>query len=211
MAELKKIKEEAKKSEEEELKKKAEEEAAKRKAAELKALIENEIKLTESARNNCLPMIKLYDFKGALDSINGQAASFQTDEGKAAIKVLADRYTYLQKLKLYLIERLNAEPFKWGWLTPSQDIIGANMLGVKLKTRIASWTEISGAQLLRIIDWSLANKATHYKVRAENALASAILCYELGGLEAAKKYANQSIDISVSMKEEVARLLPLNE
>ncbi|OGV67246.1 MAG: hypothetical protein A2283_04870 [Lentisphaerae bacterium RIFOXYA12_FULL_48_11] len=200
-----------KKSEEEELKKKAEEEAAKRKAAELKALIENEIKLTESARNNCLPMIKLYDFKGALDSINGQAASFQTDEGKAAIKVLADRYTYLQKLKLYLIERLNAEPFKWGWLTPSQDIIGANMLGVKLKTRIASWTEISGAQLLRIIDWSLANKATHYKVRAENALASAILCYELGGLEAAKKYANQSIDISVSMKEEVARLLPLNE
>lgn len=200
-----------KKVEEEELKKKAEEEAAKRRAEEMKALAENEIKLAETARKNCLPMIKLYDFKGALDSVTGQAASFQTDDGKAAIKVLVDRYTYLHKLKLYFIERLNAESFKWGWLTPSQDILGANMLGVKLKTKTVSWPEVSAPQLLRIIDWCLANKAIHYKVRAEHALAAGIFCYELGGVEPAKKYANQSVDISVSMKEEVSRLIPAGE
>lgn len=200
-----------KKAIDDEAKKKADEEAAQRKSQELKTLIESEKKLVEAARKNCTSMIKAFDFKGASDSVNSQAATFQTDEGKAAIKILVDRYAYLMKLKLFLVERLNIEHFQWGWLSPSQDIIGADLFGVKIKTKTISWPEINGTQLLRIIDHCLADKNVPYKIKAENALAAAILCYELSGMEAARKYANQSTNFSVSMKEQVARLLSLEE
>ncbi|MDD4870738.1 MAG: serine/threonine-protein kinase [Kiritimatiellae bacterium] len=200
-----------KKAQEEEAKKMAEAEAAKRKADELKALIENEKKLVETARKNCVPMLKLYDFKGALDSVASQAATFQTDEGKTAIRILVDRYTYLQKLKLFLVERLKVGIFQWGWLSPSQDILGADMTGIKIRGKTVSWSEVNGVQLLRIINHCLADKGVQYKVKAENALAAAILCYELGGVVEAKKYAEQAVNFSVSMKDDVTRLLTFDE
>jgi len=117
----------------------------------------------------------------------------------------------MHKLKLFMIEQLNAATFQWGWISPSQDIIGADMVGVKIRGKTISWPEVNGAQLLRIIDHCLKSKTAPYKAKAENALGAAILCQELGGTDQARKYVNQALEFSVTVKDEITRLLPLPE
>jgi len=63
--------------------------------------------------------------------------------------------------------------------------------------------------MLKIIDYCLSLKNS-YRVRAENALAAAIMCYEFGGADVAKKYIAQAIEFSVSVKGDAERLIPQN-
>jgi len=207
----KKAEQEAK---EKEAKRIADAEAAERKAAELKALIESEIKLANAAREKVIPTLKLYDFKSAIDEIAAQQATFQTDEGKAAIKVFTDRYNYLQKMKLFIIERLKGEKFAWGWTQSgsAQDIIGADQNGIKITSKTVLWPDVKPAQLLKILEHCIDAKGLSFRTKGEQYLAAAILCYELGATaEVIKKYTEKAADSASALKEEVSRLVPIKE
>jgi len=202
------------KAKEEEEKKIAAAQAEERKAAEQKALVESEIKLANAAREKVIPMLKFYNFKGAIDEIAAQQATFQTEEGKAAIKVFIDRCNYLQKMKSFITEQLKAEKFAWGWTQSgsTQDVLGADENGILIKGKTVLWPDVKPAQLLKIIEHCVGRSGISFRVRGDQNLACAILCYELGAsAEVVKKYSDKAIDCASALKEEVARILPVKE
>jgi len=207
--------EEEKKTEDERIKAAAAAEAESKKAEALKKLVENELTLIEATRNNSLVLLKQHKYKDILDALAPQVATYQTDEGKAAVKVLVDRYTRLQKMKTFIIERLNAEPFKWGIDIPkvgSLDVLGADENNVKIKDRAIPWAEITTAQMKKFLDNYLKGPSSQkltVRVLGEQNLAAAIFCYENGGVKAASGYAEKAGELCSDLQAESKRLLPL--
>lgn len=202
------------KAEEEEVRRKAEEEAQRRKIEEHRALIEKELNLAEAARSSSLPLIEQHQYKEAVEALTAQLAGYQTDEGKNAIKILIERYSRLHGLKMFIIERLNADPFSYGVGkgTFARDALGADEFGVKTGIKIIPWTEIPTWQMKKFMDHYLlgpGSQKVKLNVLGEQSLAAAIFCYENGGTEAAAAYAQKTVLFCPTLEQEVKRLVPL--
>jgi len=198
------------KAEEEARKRKADEQARKRAEGSRKALIENELARAEELRASSRDFSKQHKYKEAVDALKAQLPNCRTDEGKKAIELLVERYTLLYELKLFFIDRLNQDPFRWGWVQgrSAEDVLGADRQGIKLRGRTVLWSRVGTRQILHFMKRYLSSDKVGLRVLAQQNLAAAVFCDENGGAEAAARYAEKTVDLLPTLRDEVERLLP---
>jgi len=187
-------------------------EKEKEKEEERLRLIAREKQRAEATDKELRPVIAAGNYQEAIETVRGEIDGYRTEEAKAILEALADRYKHLVELRAFLIHRLNAEPYRWGWLRASiatEDVLGADEDGVRLKGRTVPWAEVSTAQYIRFIEHYLPNAKMKRSVKAGHYLAAAIYCYENGGAEAAQVYLRKALDVAPYLREESQRVLPL--
>jgi len=222
LAKVEKIKEKVqaereaqRKAEQEAARRKAEQERERRERERRQALIENELELARAAWKDVVPLVKLQKYEEALRSLTVQKPKFQTDEGNEGLQVSIDRCERLQGLLLFLVKRLNARPFKWGWIQErsTEDIIGADKRSVKLRGRRVPWPEVGVRQMVQFIKKYVSTRDREVKPRemADQCLGAAIYCRVHGGTELAEAYAERATGLTPSLAREVKRLLMVEE
>lgn len=205
------------KAQEEENAKRQAEEDARRQAEELAALIKNEMALLETSRSINDVLVKQNKFKEASDALKAQKSGYKTEEGKNALSLQIERYDRLHNLKVFLTERLNSDPFLWGYGkgTSARDILSASEKGLKIKgsDTIVPWETIDAAQMMSFFKRYLTSKKAKIRSLGEANLGAAIFCYETAreneyALRAAKAFAAQAIDYCDDLKSQASKLLP---
>lgn len=187
--------------------------AQRREQERLKALVEGELTQVKEARDGCLELVGRYDYEEAARRIKSKIDALQTEDGKDAMSILAERYRHLQQLKAFVIERLTEDPFRWGWGRGSAatDVLGATEFHVKLKDRTVPWAQVDAAQMLKFVRNYLAKRDLGLRVTGEQNLNAAIFIVEHFDEPAAKRaaeaYAEQAVELLPNLEEDVDRLL----
>ena len=195
-------------------KKHAEEEAKKKADEEQKALVDAEIQRASASHEETKPLLKEQRYKDAVAALKPKLEDYKTDEGRKALEVIIERYTRLEQLRLFFVERLKADPFRWGWTQggAQQDILSADDKSIKITSGVIPWNQVGTRQMLQFLRRYLGNdKATAslpLRKVAEMNLAAAIFCYENGGLDAAVRYATKAVELLPTIKDDVQQLLP---
>jgi serine/threonine protein kinase len=201
-------------------KKDAEEKEAKEKkdkaeaqlAEEHKAVIQKELHSAESAQSGCVALITQNRYQEAAAELTSQSSNYTTEEGKKAIKMAIEKCNRLQSLKLFVIERLNADQYPWGYYdqdTRSQvDVTGADEKEVKVRTKTVAWTAINAAQMRKFIDRALSSDKVPIQMQADQNFAAAIFSVMNGLDKAAKTYLDKALSISPSLRNDAEQLLP---
>jgi hypothetical protein len=194
---------------EEKKEKERQETEKRRKLAEQRAAAEKEMERVKRLPEENRSFVARNDFAGALAAAQAVAAGLATDEAKSAARVLTDRYACLNELKAFLIERLNAEPFQWGWGfgATALDVLGATESEVKLKAKTVYWLDVSMPQMLKFIERYVPDKKVRMRTRGRLCLATAILCEEHGQTENKDKYRKKAVELASDLEAEAARLL----
>jgi hypothetical protein len=179
---------------------------------ERKAAIQAEIKTVDSAQEECMPLVSQHRYQEAAAKLATRSRELKSDEGKNALSAAIERYNRLQNLKLFVIERLNAEQFPWGYYDPDTrgalDVLGADEKEVRVRGKNVAWTTISVAQMKKFIDRVLASEKLTTKVQAEQNFAAAIFTVVNGGEKVAKPYLDKALDLSPALKNDAKQLLP---
>ena len=179
-----------------------------------KELVQKEMGMAEAAHAESLILLKQHSYKEAIDGLKGQLAGYKTEEGKAVVEILVERCTKLKELKDFIIERLNASPYRWGWglnAATAMDVIGADNKGVKLKGKTVDWSQVSGAQMLKFVDHYLnppESKKLSLKVLAGQYMAAAIFCYENKRPAKQAAYTQKTAELLPRYGEDLGRLIP---
>ncbi|MFC1463171.1 hypothetical protein ACFLQU_06185, partial [Verrucomicrobiota bacterium] len=179
-----------------------------------KELAKKEMGMAEAAHAESLILLKQHSYKEAVDALEGQLKGYETEEGKEVMGILIERCTRLQGLKDFVIERLNASPYRWGWglnSATAMDVIGADNLGVKLKGKTVDWSQVSSLQMLKFVDRYLKppeSKKLSLKVLAGQNMAAAIFCYENKRPAKRAGYAQKTAELFPRYGEDLRRLIP---
>ncbi|MDI6775037.1 MAG: protein kinase [Verrucomicrobiota bacterium] len=193
---------------------KKEEEERKEKEADLQAKQQKEQDALNTAKTEALRQLKQHAYQEIVKALTEKSAGFETDEIKAQVKQLIEQYTRLAKMKEWIVERLNADPFNLGWAPGTmqqQDVLGADDGGVRLKNRKALWLEVSVRQMLTFIDHYLG-KAKIRQIFDYN-ISAAIFCYEQGegkdpAIKKAVEYARRAIEARPDEAPDVKKAMP---
>lgn len=204
---------------------KAEQEAkeAEAAAARKKALIESETASAVLARSKAIAHMKEYTFGKAVEELKTERAGYQTDEGKVELDKSIERYQRMAALHRFIVGRLAAEPLSWGWISGragGEDVTGADEQGVKTKTRVYPWSEVSIRQYLHFFRQYKDDKNIRAREAVDNYVAAAIFCMEnvLGSdnqkmVEGATNLAREFVDRAKAMlpsiQPDIKRLLPI--
>lgn len=173
-----------------------------------RALVAAEIQRGGEAHRAVLPAIRKFQFADALQTAKGIQEQMKTEEGRKATQPAIDLCTRLAAFKRFLIERLSADPFKWGWGEggAARDIVGANDEGVKHSTGFASWPDVGIKQLVRIIERYVNDEKLGAKVRGESCLGAALLLRDLEAADQADLFARRAAQHMPSLEGEFIRL-----
>ena len=181
-------------------------------AEEHKALIQGELQSVDSATNSVQPLIAQYKYQEAAAELANRSFNYKTDEGKKALKIAIEKCNRLQSLKLFVIERLNADQYPWGYYdtdTRSQvDVTGADEKEVKVRTKTVAWSAINTAQMLKFIDRALSNEKAPIQTQAGQNFAAAIFSVMNGSEKAAKTYLIKALTLMPTLKNDADQLLP---
>jgi hypothetical protein len=190
-----------------EQKRRREEAERKRKEAEHKALIERELAMADTAKADSTSLIEQRSYQEALDILNEQFPTYQTDEGKAAVQFLIDRYTHLARLKQFLIDSINKTTYSWGWGSGAskKDIVGAEESAVEITGSTVPWADIPMPQMMKIIDHYLTFSDLKLRELGQHNLAVAIFCQESGQADSVANYVTKALDSAPYLEEEVQR------
>ena len=191
-------------------KKAAGEAEAKRKAEEHQALVDAELAKVKGAREANAPLIKENQYKEACAAVCSAAGGLETDEGKKALAAVTNRISLLVDLRAFVIKNLNAEPYKWGWVSgaASLDVLGADETGVKLPGRTVPWSQVSVAQMLRFVKRAVGNPSVLRRELARMTLAAAVFCYENGGMKPAAEFAGKAVNLNADLQDAVKQMMP---
>ncbi len=198
-------------SAEERARKQSEEEALRQKAAEdHAALVESEKARAAELHKGALPLIEKYDFAQARSEMETALAAMRTDPGRAALGPIVERYRKLETTKEALIRLLNEKPFRWGWGTgaTATDVRGADADSVDAAGKRVPWAEVSLAQMVKLLEHYQSDTTERLRVRADLALATAILLDENGRKEEALEHVKRARQLGEYGTAEVARTLP---
>jgi len=171
----------------------------------------NELAQVLAAAVEGAALVKANRFAEAADVVRTKSGTPATKEAQAALQVLVDRGAYLAGLKTFLIERLTAEPFQWGWGrgAAGADVLGADEASVKVRGRGAvPWSDVDAAQMLKFIRHYVDSPKVPVRERARQNFAAAIYCDTLGGKDVAARFADKAVELAPSLRDEVKRLLP---
>jgi hypothetical protein len=189
-------------------------EEARRKEEARRELVAQELQRAKNAQQNTTLSVQTFKFKEALEAVSAGHDQCQTEEGKAAFKLIMDRYTYLVGLMDFLIEMLNKDPYNWGWVRgprAAEDILGADEHGVKLKGRTVPWGQVKMSQLFRIIEHYLSNPRLKRTQRGTQNFAVAVFCAENALRKAVPGYLDKAVRLVPRLEEEIERHFPEGE
>ncbi len=186
----------------------ADKEAA-RKAKEHAALVKREIARAAEIRRFNRELVEKNAFEEALRSATDAKNRCRTDEGRAKIKILEDKYRRLVELKEFLIERLTTAPMSFGWIQdgPPKDVLGGDAGGIKTRGKITPWSQVSLPQMVKFIDFYLADKRVVVSKRGQQNFAVAIYFHELDKPEVADTYLEEAETLYPTIRDETTRLL----
>lgn len=197
-------------------KREAEEAEKKRLADEKAAKIEAELGEVRQAWTGVQDLIRQNQYAGAVETLKKSLSRLQTEEGKTEAKNALDRCLYLQEMKDFLIEALQAKPLRWGWFSPSGqiDISGASEKGILVRDKIEPWTAVDARQMLKFMDAYVKSEETREKkgkrVWTRLQLGAAVYCYIQGerAYSVARGYADVAVQNDYKLETEVKRLMP---
>jgi serine/threonine protein kinase len=186
---------------------------AERRRREHEALVGREKILIDTAYEGVKPMLRSNRFTDARREMEALADQLQAEESKAQQQVLVDRCKRLEAMKAVLVHEINAQPFRWGWGRGgnAKDVLGATDAHVKIVGAQIAWNDVQPAQMLHFLNHYLKSPNIRLRQLADLCLGAAIYCYEQGGVEAARNYAERAINMLPNAERDVERLLPLSE
>jgi len=188
--------------------KRAQEEKARRER-EYQERKKTEHQMAQQVRSEMVELLKKHQYGQALGSARSQQQDYRTKEGRADMQVLIDRYERLTRLKLFLIERLQASPMSFGWVQdgPPKDIVGADAGGIKTRDKTTPWDKVTSPQLLKFIKFYCNDNSVKRSVRADQYLAAAILFQEYGQPDVAAEFREEALILASELSGEADRLL----
>ncbi|MDP6526212.1 MAG: hypothetical protein QGI24_03920 [Kiritimatiellia bacterium] len=174
------------------------------------ALVAKEKATVVSLHANAKPFVKKYEFAEPLNLLTGRMFTLKTDEGKKDLQVVIDRFQRLSKLKKFIIDGLNSNPFGWGWGIGAQtkDVRGADDMVVKIVGANVPWQDVSLPQFMKFFNHYLASPSTKMSTKADHTLAIAIFYDDLGMVDEASKNAKEAANMASHLRPQVKRLLP---
>ena len=176
--------------------------------------IEGERGRVEGLREANAGLLRQHRFAEAGEAVEAERASFETREGRQAVRTLHERYTRLRDMKSFLVERLSARPFRWGWGwgTAATDVLGATEAVVKTRSRQVPWSDVNAAQMMKFLQHYLLDEDLGLRQRADQNLAAAIYCHEVIGTEAARRaameYVEKAVTLMSTLADDAERLVP---
>lgn len=188
----------------------AEEERQRREEAQ-KALVTEELNRAGNLASSVEQLVKQYRFDEAAKSVEKELASYKSEEGRKAAEAIVERYRLAAGLFSFLIEKLNAEPFLWGWERSRgvyEDVLGADQNGVKLRDRRVPWLKISLPQIMRFVDRYIPAEP-RLGQQGRLYMGVAVFLRELGQTESARRYVEKAIAAAPYLGEQAASIVPL--
>jgi hypothetical protein len=207
-------KEKAKRDDAERIRLEGVERAKKEAEARRKALIEAELGTAKGVRFSVQAHMRQYAFDKAIEELKAERPKYETDEGKAELEKNIERYQRMAALHRFLIDRLNSQPFGWGWISgrSQEDVTGADDREVRTRTKAYPWSEVSIRQYLHFFRRYAEDKGLRAREAADNYLAAAIYCMEnvIGSdnekmIDGAKNMAREFSERAKSQTETVAQ------
>ena len=185
-------------------------EQARRAAEEHTALIARERERVKTTHEMIKADLQRYDFAKALETINQLMENLQTEEARRDLVLHRERYELLVNFKNFLIEQINAHPFRWGWVQDvgQKDVLQANQETIRVTDRVVPWEEIELVQFLRIINHYITRPDARTREKGDGNLAAAILCYELGRTDLMDRFKSQALNLAPYLADTANRLLP---
>ncbi|MDI6773953.1 MAG: hypothetical protein QME60_00945 [Verrucomicrobiota bacterium] len=175
-----------------------------------KKLIADELAAVGDLRAKKAELLRQCRYDEMRKALAAKEAELHTDEAKAALKSHVERMTCLRNLKTFVMNSLNARPYKWGWSSgaSAKDILGAAEEGIRITggEKIA-WPEVPPAQLVKIIEYCLADTSLDRKIRSEQTLAYGVFLRENGNPDGVQSRLNEIRDKFPAIKEDAERLL----
>jgi serine/threonine-protein kinase len=196
--------------------------AADKRAKEQADLAAKDLASIEDVRKSNTALVQQCRFKEAADAMAALEKTVTSDDGRAALKIAAERYSLILDLKALVVAgiqkdaKANPSGFKYGWLVngvPSADVLGADDAKIQLKGRAVTWDQVSPAQLLRFLKRYAEDAELGRKDLARYALATAVYSMEAGGgsdgaQKMATKYRDQAVARDATLADKAKRLLP---
>jgi hypothetical protein len=193
---------------EEEARAQADAQARQEAEARHRAQVDEEKGKVVAVRTENMAAIQQYRYREAREAAEAALAQLQTDEGKAAMQVVVDRYRRIEGLKQFLVRTVSARPFRWGWLG-QKDIVAADDRTIGITGTRVPWAQVPHPVFMKWVDHYLADPAVKTRDLSELSLAAAVLLYELGKEDAVERYRNRCLEVTPQAEAEVKRLLPV--
>jgi hypothetical protein len=154
--------------------------------------------------------LRHYRFDDALDTLREAAGTFQTEAGREGHARLLERAQHLVRLRAFIIERINAQPLKWGWGSgySARDIVGADANGIRYTGGSSSWAETPLEQVLKIVDNYIGDRNIPLADRAAYHLGAAVLCHVNGRMAITARYTAKVKMLMPSWSETVDAMVP---
>lgn len=181
------------------------------KEAARKVMVEEDVARVDVMRAACKPLLDAMNFAEAARVASNHMARLKTPEAGAAARPIVERARRLQDLKAFLIESINAHPFRWGWSkgrNASEDITGADDEGIKIRTGSVPWTRINSTQFMKILEHYLEGAGLRPQVNARRYLAMALLMEERGEPAAMRACVAKALAAMPAIQKEVDLVMP---
>lgn len=207
-------------AEAEQRKREAEKLAAKKKADELAKmkpkLIQQDLDLIEKCRGANALMISKRRFAEAERSFALVKPRLALEESLAVYNNVVETYNEIARLKSWMIDSINAAPFKKGWVigASGRDIVKAdNEAGLTIAlgaagTTFIPWEAVTLPHMLAIINHYAESTRLSDPQKALIWKQAALLCYESGVFKNAETYANKACKASPDILADLNRLMP---
>ena len=177
-----------------------------------KVLVADEQSRVSATRDACKPMLDAMNCMEAVRVASNCLARLQTREAIDAARALVERAQRLEEMKTFLIQSINAQPFRWGWHRGGsvyEDIIGADAEAVKIRTGVVTWPRISAPQCMRILEHYLqSGSIVRPSASARHYLAMAIWMDARSDAASASACVTKALAALPSIQRDVDRLLP---
>jgi len=190
-----------------------EQERRQREEAARRAKIKEEAAIAKEIERAVSDAVLAFQFEDALTRLQNTLARLETDGARATLKNLLERYRRVASLHAFLIERINAEPFRWGWGsgTTARDITAADETKITIAGGAVRWNKIPDAQLFRIIEHYLKARTVGATRRAEQWVGAAILAREHGDTGRAAAYGAEAVELLPRLRSDLERLAPIKQ
>jgi serine/threonine protein kinase len=179
--------------------------------------VKNELAQVDLARVKGLLLAKQNSFRDLLERFGANLADLQTEEGRAAARLLTERYKRLADMKSFLTRSLEKHPPTWIWVAPGTgarlDVLGATEKGVQVRGRAqpVPWSQVSPAQMVEFFDHYTTLRQISLREQDELRFNAALYCEEVVGEAArakAKEYMGAALKSRPALGAEARRLMP---
>lgn len=179
-------------------------------AVAYKKLAAEELVAFEKWRPNQRQRLLAHNYSGIVAVAVKKGAACKTEEGRAVYALAERRYRKLEWLKTYMIDRINGDALLWGWGQgrAKQDILSADQVNLRTTTREIPWSAVSMDQFLRLVRRYLNEMPVPPTTDINLNLALAVLCYEHGREDEAKKIVATVSFGGVMAREAAVELFP---